>query len=100
MIPNSSIDVGGMGENLVTTDMNEFNVFIGDKYRLGDAMIEVSQPRQPCWKPARRYKVIDLALQIQQTGYTGWYYRVIEERSEEHTSELQSRGHLVCRLLL
>jgi len=79
MIPNSSIDVGGMGENLVTTDMNEFNVFIGDKYRLGDAMIEVSQPRQPCWKPARRYKVIDLALQIQQTGYTGWYYRVIEE---------------------
>lgn len=78
-LSEDSIDIGGMGENLVISGKDEFTTFIGDTYRLGEAIIQVSQPRQPCWKPARRYKVMDLALQIQQTGYTGWYYRVIEE---------------------
>ncbi len=78
-LDTSEIDIGGMGENLVVTGINEYTSFIGDIYRLGEAIIEVSQPRQPCWKPARRYQVMDLALQIQQTGFTGWYYRVLEE---------------------
>src|SRR5699024_1670308 len=68
-----------MSVKCVVTEINEIYVFIGDVYRLGEAIIEVSQPRQPCWKPARRYQVMDLALQIQQTGLTGWYYRVLEE---------------------
>ena len=39
----------------------------------------MSQPRQPCWKPARRFKVKNLAFLIQDTGRTGWYYRVLQE---------------------
>jgi len=93
-IPEASMDIGGMGENLVLTDVNEFTAFIGDTYRLGEAIIEVSQPRQPCWKPARRFQVMDLALQIQQTGYTGWYYRVVEEGYVEAGAlELLERPH-------
>lgn len=93
-LPKAVMDIGGMGENIVLTNGNEFTTFIGDTYRLGEAIIEVSQPRQPCWKPARRFQVMDLALRIQQTGYTGWYYRVLEEGYVEADElELLDRPH-------
>lgn len=74
-----TMDMGAMGENLAVLEMDESTVCIGDIYQLGDAVIQVSQPRRPCWKPARRFQVIDLALRIQNTGRTGWYFRVIKE---------------------
>src|SRR5699024_7130763 len=90
-----SMVAGGMGENLVIEGADEFTTFIGDVYRFGEAVIEVSQPRRPCWKPARRHRVLDLALQIQNSGRTGWYYRVLEEGYVEAnvTLELIDRPH-------
>lgn len=38
-----------------------------------------SQPRQPCYKLARRYNLSDFALQVQHTGFTGYYFRVLKE---------------------
>lgn len=73
------IGAGGMGENLVMEGMDESTVCLGDVYEAGEAIIEVSQPRQPCWKPARRFRVIDFALRIQRSGRTGWYFRVLKE---------------------
>lgn len=73
------IDMGGMGENLAVLEMDEYTVCIGDTYQFGDAIIQVSQPRQPCWRPARRFRTVDLALRIQNTGFTGWYFRVLKE---------------------
>src|SRR3546814_7923245 len=69
-----------------------------DVYRLGSARVEVSQARQPCWRLNERFETVGMARRVQETGRTGWYYRVLEEgrvgpggtRSEEHTSELQS----------
>lgn len=78
-LPDTGIDIGAMGENMVIEGTDECTTCIGDVYRFGETMIEVSQPRQPCWKPARRFQVLDFALQIQQSGYTGWYYRVKKE---------------------
>ena len=69
---------GGFGENMAVLEMDEFSVFIGDIYQFGDAIIQVSQPRNPCWRPARRYRRKELALQIQNTGKTGWYFRVLK----------------------
>ena len=74
-----SIDMGVMGENFAVLEMDEFTVCIGDTYKLGDAIIQVSQPKQPNWKHARRVKVIDFALQMQNSGRTGWYFRVLKE---------------------
>ncbi|QQK78647.1 MOSC domain-containing protein [Salicibibacter cibi] len=74
-----AIDVGGMGENLAVLDIDESSVCIGDTYRFGDALLQVSQPRRPCWKPARRFQTMDLALRIQNSGRTGWYFRVLQE---------------------
>ena len=75
----NDISIGGMGENFVLQNMTEDVVSIGDTYQIGGAIVQVSQPRQPCWKPARRFKTKNLALLIQNTGRTGWYFRVLKE---------------------
>ncbi|MDN4607711.1 MOSC domain-containing protein [Sporosarcina highlanderae] len=75
----TAMKAGGMGENLSLSNMLEKDVCIGDIYEIGEAVIQVSQPRQPCWKPARRHKRKDLALLIQDSGKTGWYFRVLQE---------------------
>jgi len=82
------IEVGAMGENLAVSQMEESFVCIGDTYQFGDAVIQVSQPRQPCWKPARRFRLIDFAMQIQQSGRTGWYFRVLKEAFVHDQQEL------------
>lgn len=78
-LPEANMDIGAMGENLSLENVDESAMCIGDTYQFGEAVIQVSQPRRPCWKPARRHKVIDLSLRIQRTGLTGWYFRVIKE---------------------
>lgn len=79
----SEISAGGMGENFSMAQVSEGLIAIGDTYQIGEAIVQVSQPRQPCWKPARRYRVKNLALLIQNTGRTGWYFRVLQEGSVE-----------------
>ncbi|HHY01892.1 MAG TPA: MOSC domain-containing protein [Paracoccus sp.] len=69
---------GGFGENLSTEGLSEADVAVGDVFRLGSALIEVSQARQPCWKLSLRFGRKDMALLVQQTGRSGWYYRVLE----------------------
>lgn len=82
------IDIGGMGENLAVALIDEHSVCIGDTYSFGDSILQVSQPRKPCWKPGRRHRTIDLAMQIQDTGRTGWYFRVLKEGFVEGGEEL------------
>ncbi|MBD8005458.1 MOSC domain-containing protein [Bacillus norwichensis] len=87
-LPDTKIFPGGMGENFSLINQLESSVSIGDIYGIGDAVIQVSQPRQPCWKPARRFKVKNLALLLQNSGRTGWYYRVLKEGSIKAGQEL------------
>lgn len=68
---------GAFGENLTAEGLLENEVCIGDRYALGEAEVQVSQPRQPCWKLARRWQVKDLAAQVERTGFTGFYFRVL-----------------------
>lgn len=71
---------GAFGENFTTVGRREEDVCIGDIFRIGDGgVVQISQPRQPCWKLARRWRMKDLALRVQQTGRTGWYLRVLHE---------------------
>ena len=69
---------GAFGENLSTMGLTEETVAIGDVFRLGAAVIEVSQGRQPCWKLNERFGRPEMAREVQTTGRTGWYYRVLE----------------------
>lgn len=70
--------IGGFGENISTHGLTEMDVAVGDVFKLGTAIIQVSQGRQPCWKLNRRFDVGDMARRVQTTGRTGWYYRVLE----------------------
>lgn len=74
-----ALSAGDFGENFTIDELTEEDVCIGDVWTIGEATIEISQPRQPCWKLARRWDIKDLALQVQQTGRTGWYFRVLVE---------------------
>ncbi|OCC23214.1 molybdenum cofactor biosysynthesis protein [Croceicoccus estronivorus] len=99
---------GGFGENISTTGLTESDLWIGDRLRLGTALVEVSHGRQPCWKIDHRFQRKDVTARIIQTARSGWYYRVIEPGSVQagDTLELVERGHegwsveRVFRLLL
>lgn len=69
---------GGFGSNLAVTGLTEEMVHIGDRFRCGSALIEVSQPRQPCWKIEHRFERKGMVAAIIETGRCGWYFRVIE----------------------
>ncbi|WP_042885863.1 MOSC domain-containing protein [Cupriavidus necator] len=70
---------GAFGENLSTQGLTEAEVCIGDRFRLGTALVEVSQARQPCFKLNPRFGYPDMSRAVQQSLRTGWYYRVLEE---------------------
>ncbi|RIK96655.1 MAG: MOSC domain-containing protein [Proteobacteria bacterium] len=72
---------GAFGENLVIDGADEADLCLGDRWRIGSALVEVSQGRQPCWKLNLRFDVPDMARRVQDTGRTGWYFRVIEPGS-------------------
>jgi len=67
------------GENLSVTDMREEAVCIGDRYTIGTAEVQVSQPRQPCGTLAARYHREDLLKLVADSGRTGFYFRVLKE---------------------
>ncbi len=81
-LPN--LAAGDFGENFTVDGLTEDSVCIGDVWTIGETTVQVSQPRQPCWKLARRWDIKDLALQVQQTGRTGWYFRVLVEGIVQH----------------
>jgi MOSC domain-containing protein YiiM len=69
---------GAFGENLSTQGWTEENVCVGDVLRFGAALLQVSQGRQPCFKLGLRFARRDMAKLVQESGRTGWYYRVLE----------------------
>ncbi|MDX6751892.1 MOSC domain-containing protein [Geminicoccaceae bacterium 1502E] len=70
---------GAFGENVSTLGMTEATVCVGDICRLGSALVQVSQGRQPCWRLNERFGQRGMAARVQATGRTGWYWRVLEE---------------------
>jgi MOSC domain-containing protein YiiM len=74
---------GAFGENFTLRGLTERDVSIGDMWAIGPARVQVSQPRQPCWKMARRWGVHDLPASVVRIGFTGWYFRVLEEGTVE-----------------
>jgi MOSC domain-containing protein YiiM len=70
---------GAFGENLTIVGLSEESVYIGDIFRIGEVIFEVSQPRQPCWKLARRWRMHELTGLVVRNGRSGWYLRVLEQ---------------------
>ena len=75
------LKAGGFGENLVASGFDEDNVCIGDVVRIGSVVVQVAQPRQPCFKLNHRFQQTEMSRRAQQSHRTGWYYRVLQEGS-------------------
>jgi MOSC domain-containing protein YiiM len=80
--------VGAFGENISTLSWSEASVCIGDRFRLGTALIEISQGRQPCWKQGMRLNWDSLPALMVKHRRCGWYYRVIEPGFAQASDDL------------
>ena len=69
------------GENLTVSGLHEDEVCIGDIFEAGTALLQVSQPRQPCRTLSARYGRNDMVKLVRDSGLTGFYFRVLKEGS-------------------
>ncbi|KAI1184376.1 pyruvate kinase-like protein [Nemania serpens] len=81
--------VGAFGENISTRHLSEDNLCVGDTFRLGDAVVQISMTRQPCFKLNHRFEHRKMSSLVQASGRTGWYYRVLREGWVEEGDEME-----------
>jgi len=72
---------GAFGENLAIQGLDEADLCVGDIHAIGSALLQVCQPRQPCFKFALRFEDTALPRAMTRNGRSGWYYRVVREGS-------------------
>ena len=70
---------GMLGENLTIEGLDERQLFIGDIYKLGNALVQITQPREPCFKFAHKFGTNDVLKQFIDHGFSGAYIRVLNE---------------------
>jgi MOSC domain-containing protein YiiM len=75
---NREMHPGAFGENLGVTEWTEKTVHIGDIFQIGEARVQCTQPRQPCHKLNKKFDFQAMACRVQTTGFSGWYFRVIQ----------------------
>ncbi len=75
----SDLGHGMFGENFTVEGMDENDIHIGDMFRIGDAVVEVTEPRTPCHKLAMRMGSEDFPKMFLASGRVGFYLRVVEE---------------------
>ncbi|MCK9491761.1 MAG: MOSC domain-containing protein [Sulfurimonas sp.] len=87
--------VASFGENLILSDICESDICIGDIFEIGEAIVQITQPRQPCWKLSASTKEKDMTKVTFLNGFTGWYAKVLKEGyiSKEDEVILQKRAH-------
>jgi MOSC domain-containing protein YiiM len=78
LFPTLSFSAGAMGENLTVTGLEESGICVGDVHAIGSALLQVCQPRQPCFKFALRHGEKRLPKAMVKSGLAGWYYRVLQ----------------------
>ena len=78
-LPDVTFVPGMFGENLTTRGLIEQEINIGDRLRVGSALLEVTQPRMPCFKLGIRFGRPDIVKRFWQSGRSGIYFSVLEE---------------------
>jgi MOSC domain-containing protein YiiM len=77
--PELAWDWGMFGENLTVAGLNDAQMRIGDIYKIGTAIVQVSQPREPCYKLGIRFGNQEILQQYIERGHPGTYVRILEE---------------------
>lgn len=81
LYPNLDWHYGMLGENLTVEGLDETQLYVGDIYKVGEAVIEITQPREPCTTFAAKMGSIDIMEQFIAHGKPGTYTRIIQEGS-------------------
>ncbi|UPK39409.1 MOSC domain-containing protein [Bradyrhizobium sp. 186] len=79
---------GQFGENFTVDGLADAEVCIGDRYRIGSALLEVTQPRVTCYRLGIRLNEPEMAALLVKHGRPGFYFRVIEEGQAEAGDEI------------
>ncbi|QDF28803.1 MOSC domain-containing protein [Halarcobacter anaerophilus] len=77
------------GENLILSNVCEEDICIGDIYEIGQSLIQITQPRQPCWKLSANTNKKEMTKFIFDSGYTGWYAKVLKEGTISKGDEMK-----------
>ncbi len=78
LYPNLDWNWGMFGENLTVSGLNEKHIFIGDIYKIGSAIIQITEPREPCYKLGLRFETQNILKQFINHGFSGSYARVLQ----------------------
>jgi len=78
-LPDVEFRFGQFGENLTTKGLLEDQVFIGDQFQMGTSIVQVSQPRMPCYKLGIRFGRPDIIKKFMQCCRSGIYFSVVKE---------------------
>jgi len=79
---------GQFGENFTVDGLSDKEVCIGDRYRIGGALFEVTQPRVTCYRLGIRMNEPEMAALVVKHGRPGFYFRVLEEGEVEAGDEI------------
>jgi MOSC domain-containing protein YiiM len=92
-LPQQDFPWGALGENLTTEGLSEDSLFIGDRLRVGSALLMVTQPRLPCYKLTLRFDRDDMIKRFIRSRRIGFYFSVVEEGevSADSSIEIVSR---------
>ncbi|MBT3385951.1 MAG: MOSC domain-containing protein [Prolixibacteraceae bacterium] len=77
--PNVKMPWGMFGENLSIEDLHEAEIYVGDIFKIGEAVVQATQPRQPCFKLDIRFETKGMVKQFIDSGFSGVYVRVLEK---------------------
>jgi len=79
LYPALQFHPGIFGENLTVEGLNEADIFIGDVFQIGEAKVQVTQPRQPCFKLGVRFGTQKVVRQFIDSGFSGVYFRILKQ---------------------
>lgn len=89
LYPHLNFNFGMFGENLTIADLDETTINVGDVYQLGSALVEVTKPREPCFKLIFRFQNEAIVQQFWDTTYCGVYFKVLQTGTVKNNDSLQ-----------
>lgn len=78
LYPNLDWNYGMLGENLTISNLEETEIHIGNTYKLGEALLEVTKPREPCYKLGIRFGTQKILKQFWNSTKSGIYFKVLQ----------------------
>lgn len=88
-LPDMQLPYGMFGENFTTEGLFEAELNVGDRFRIGDAELMVTEPRMPCYKLGIRFGRTDIIRRFLQSRRTGFYFAVTKEGAVEAGDEFE-----------